>query len=478
MGFIVPGLPQPLLAPEQNEGWGRIRAGFDQARRDIEASDADVLLIYSTMWPSVVGHQIQARPEPEWIHVDELFHDLGSIPYKFKIDSEFAHALDKEAKSRGLQSRCVDYHGFPIDTGSVTALKLLNPDNRIPACILSSNMYSDRAETVVFAKAARQVFEAQGKKAVVVVVMTLSNRLFTEFIDPKDDRIHSPKDDEWNRKLLEFLGDGRLEDVAQLSRAIHKQIRVHKVVNFKPMWWLSAVMGQSNNYEGKVYAYGALYGTGGAVIGLTPTAGGVGDKEYDEDDVEVYQGERNVLATETAPAPPKEAAPSEARPTRQPARERPTPAPAAEAAVAPSVIRTGKAPSPVGAYPHARRVGDLLFISGMGPRQPGTGEIPGGPVRDASGAPLEYDVEAQTRAVIANIEGVCQDAGLALANVIDVSAFLIDMDRDFQAYNRVYAEHFRDIEATRTTVAVSALPTPIAVEFKAIAQFPSGAASQ
>ena len=294
-GIIVPGLPQPLLAPEKNEGWGRIKEAFEKARQEIAESDADVILIYSTMWPSVIGHQIQADPAPKWVHVDELFHDLGSIPYEFKIDADFSEAYCEAAKARGLMSRTVNYHGFPIDTGSVVALKLLNPNNEKPACIVSTNVYSDRAETVVFAKAAQDALKAQGKKAVAVVVMTLSNRLFTEFIEPKDDHIHSTKDDEWNRKILEFLGDGRLEDVAQLSREINKQIRFSKVVNFKPMWWLSAAMGQHNRYKGCVHAYEPVYGTGSAVITLTPSEDSVGDKEYDEENVETYTGDRTVL---------------------------------------------------------------------------------------------------------------------------------------------------------------------------------------
>lgn len=294
-GIIVPGLPQPLLVPEQNEGWGRLRAAFEEAREEIAKSDADIILVYSTMWPSVIGHQIQADPEPKWVHVDELFHDLGSIAYEFKMDSEFANAYCEAAKSRGLHARTVSYHGFPIDTGSVVALKLLNPNNEKPACIVSSNVYSDRAETMVLAKAAQDALKAQGKKAVAVVVMTLSNRLFTEFIEPKDDHVHSIKDDEWNRKILEFLDDGRLEDVAQLSREINKQIRISKVVNFKPMWWLSAAMGQHNRYDGRVHAYEALYGTGSAVVTLTPSTLSVGDKEYDEESVETYVGDRTVL---------------------------------------------------------------------------------------------------------------------------------------------------------------------------------------
>ncbi len=295
IGGIVTGLPHPLLAPEKNEGWMRLRRGFEAFREEILAAKPDVLVVYSTMWPSVIGHQIQADPEPEWVHVDELFHDLGSIPYRFRMDADFAKSWRDHAEKRGLHARTVAYRGFPIDTGSVTALKLLNPDNAIPATIVSSNVYADRAETVVLAKSLTDALEAQGKTAAVIAVMSLSNRLFTDFIEPSEDRIHSDKDEEWNAKILEFLEEGRLEDTAQLSRQIHRQIRVSKVVNFKPLWWLSAAMGQHNHYEGRVHAYAPVIGTGGAVVRLTPSDDGIGDREYDEDDVEVFRGDRDVL---------------------------------------------------------------------------------------------------------------------------------------------------------------------------------------
>ncbi|MBJ95817.1 MAG: hypothetical protein CMP23_15250 [Rickettsiales bacterium] len=297
-GLLVPGLPQPLLAPEQNAGWSELRRAFAAAREEIVACKPDLLLIYSVMWPSIIGHQIQSHPTPTWVHVDELFHELGSMPYQFRIDTEFSEGYRDAARDRGLTASCVAYHGFPIDTGSIVALKLLNPDNAIPASIVSSNIYADRAETAVLGKAAADALATQGKRAVAIVVSTLSNRLFTDFIEPEADRIHSQKDDEWNRKMLEFLAEGRLEDVAQLSRNIHEQVRVKKVVNFKPMWWLSAAMGAHNNYQGKVYAYEALYGTGGAVVSLNPVEQGVGDKEFDEDDVDFWQGDRSVLNTE------------------------------------------------------------------------------------------------------------------------------------------------------------------------------------
>ena len=447
-GLVVTGLPHPVLCPDANAGYAAVRAAFDQAAALIAADEADLMVVYSTMWPSVIGHQIQARPEPTWVHVDEVFHALGSIPYTFRIDAEFAQAWDEANRRRGLQSRTVDYHGFPIDTGSVVALKLLNPDNALPAVICSSNVYSDRAETVVLGKACREAIDALGKRAVVVVVTSLSNRLFTDWIEPADDRIHSPKDEEWNAKLLEFLGEGRLEDVAQLSRQIQSQVRVHKVVNFKPMWWLSAVMGQHNRYDGDVLAYAPIHGTGATVTTLVPSASALGDKEFDEDDVEVFTGDRNVLGA--APA---------SGPASPPAPRRDSEPSAAGAAT----VSTASAPRPVGAYPHARRVGDLLYLSGVGPRQVDD-SIPGGPITNP-----DYDIKAQTRAVIENIRVILEAAGSSLDKVVDVTAFLVDMDRDFAGYNEVYREVFEPIQATRTTLAIRALPTPIAVEFKVIA---------
>ena len=133
-------------------------------------------------------------------------------------------------------------------------------------------------------------------------------------------------------------------------------------------------------------------------------------------------------------------------------------------------IVSENAPEAVGAYPHARRVGNLIFVSGIGPRHPETNEIQGGPIRDADGKPLDYDIRAQTRAVIENIKAILEEVECDLNNVVDCLVFLVDMERDFEGYNEVYAEYFSDVMAARTTVAVSALPTPIAVEFKVVAK--------
>ena len=127
-----------------------------------------------------------------------------------------------------------------------------------------------------------------------------------------------------------------------------------------------------------------------------------------------------------------------------------------------------RAPEPVGLYPHARRVGDLLFLSGVGPRERGAKEIPGVKLNE-SGEIVEYNIEAQCRSVFQNVRYILEDAGSSWDQIVDVTVFLTNMKDDFDTYNRIYAEHFRDNRPCRTTVEIGSLPTPIAIELKVIA---------
>ena len=130
------------------------------------------------------------------------------------------------------------------------------------------------------------------------------------------------------------------------------------------------------------------------------------------------------------------------------------------------------APEPVGAYPHARKAGPFLFLSGVGPRQRGKTDIPG--VRQSStGEIVDYDIEIQARSTIENVVSILRDAGLSWNDLVDVTVFLTDMKRDFAAFNRIYGEYCEEHKPSRTTVEVGALPTPIAVELKCIAILPS-----
>jgi 2-aminomuconate deaminase len=134
-------------------------------------------------------------------------------------------------------------------------------------------------------------------------------------------------------------------------------------------------------------------------------------------------------------------------------------------------IHTDAAPAPVGAYPHARRVGGLLFLSGIGPRAPGSNAVPGN-VHGADGALVSYDIEAQTRQVFANVRAVLEASGARWEDLVDVTVFLTDMTRDFKAYNAVWAEYFPDPASApcRTTLGITSLPTPIAIELKCVAR--------
>lgn len=127
-----------------------------------------------------------------------------------------------------------------------------------------------------------------------------------------------------------------------------------------------------------------------------------------------------------------------------------------------------KAPEPVGLYPHARRVGELLFLSGVGPRERGTEEIPGVTLDD-DGNIIAYNIEAQCRSVFNNVRLILEASGSSWGQLVDVTVFLTNMKADFKTYNRIYAEYFKDNQPCRTTVEINSLPTPIAIELKCIA---------
>jgi len=131
-------------------------------------------------------------------------------------------------------------------------------------------------------------------------------------------------------------------------------------------------------------------------------------------------------------------------------------------------LNSSRAPEPVGLYPHARRVGNLLFLSGVGPRERGEQKIPGVEL-DEKGHIVSYDIEAQCHSVFRNIRYILEDAGSGWENIVDITVFLTNMRDDFAAFNRIYAEYFKENQPCRTTLEINRLPTPIAIELKVIA---------
>ncbi|MFT7230464.1 MAG: 2-aminomuconate deaminase [Bacteroidia bacterium] len=132
------------------------------------------------------------------------------------------------------------------------------------------------------------------------------------------------------------------------------------------------------------------------------------------------------------------------------------------------ILNSSKAPEPVGAYPHARKVGNLLFLSGVGPRERGTKVIPGVELNE-DGTIASYDIEKQCHSVFNNVKTILEDSGSSWDNVVDVTVFLTNMKDDFKIYNRLYAEYFKDNQPCRTTLEINCLPTPIGIELKVIA---------
>jgi 2-aminomuconate deaminase len=132
------------------------------------------------------------------------------------------------------------------------------------------------------------------------------------------------------------------------------------------------------------------------------------------------------------------------------------------------ILNSSKAPEPVGAYPHARKVGNLLFLSGVGPRERGTKVIPGVELNE-DGTIASYDIEKQCHSVFNNVKTILEDSGSSWDNLVDVTVFLTNMKDDFKIYNRLYAEYFKDNQPCRTTLEINCLPTPIGIELKVIA---------
>jgi 2-aminophenol/2-amino-5-chlorophenol 1,6-dioxygenase alpha subunit len=478
--YVVPGLPHPLLAPEKSPGWSQLRESYDVVRKEIEASDAEMILYFSTQWLTVLGYLFQADPNPKWTLVDHNWHEFGSIHYDFKVDAAFASAYAAEVKELGHYVREVNYRGFPIDTGTIVAQKLLNPGNRIPAAMASCNMYAEKQETLSIGQAAMRAIEKHGKRTVVVLISGLSSRFETRDIDPLHDRLSSQKDDEWNRKILEIMGEGRLEDVAEVAREYSKQANAD--MGFKGIWWLNGLCGKTNDFEGRVFDYQPIWGTGAGLVGLYPKRAirSINDRMNDEADLVERIVTKKSLST-PSPSSSQHKMLTHVSPGVEAFAEGANEGTRSEAVDRKMngeiFIGTVKAPPPVGPYPHARREGELIFLSGVGPRKPGTKEIPG-VCLGAKGEIVSYDVEVQTRSVMENIISILEASGATLDDVIDVQAYLTDMKRDFPIFNKVYGEYFgtkKNAEGIpmgpcRTTIEVGALPTPIAVELKVLAR--------
>lgn len=260
--YIVPGLPH-LTSTVPVESWEALRRGFHQAGVHVKATKPDVIVVYSTQWISVLGHSFQTNSNPKGLHVDENWYEYGDFPFELRVDAALGTRAATIASSLGLATKTVSYNGFPLDTGTLVALRFLNPDNTIPVAVVSCNIYAGQGDSLTLGRAMRQAIEESGKRAIVVACTGLSGRFFTEELDPRTDRFSRAEDDTWNRRILDLIVKGKNTDVLTLS-AEYAQAAVADM-GFKAFAWLMGAL-DTPTLTGHVLAYGPVWGTGAAVV--------------------------------------------------------------------------------------------------------------------------------------------------------------------------------------------------------------------
>ncbi|MYB14911.1 MAG: hypothetical protein F4X42_16860, partial [Rhodospirillaceae bacterium] len=318
--FLVPGTPLPLLRPDA-PGWKALLDGYGDAARSLEKARPDVLLVYSTQWIAVLDQLWQTRPRVRGIHVDENWHAFGDLAYDFDIDAELAQACIDQSDDIGVRSKPVNYDRFPIDTGTIVAANLLNPESRRPLVLASNNLYHDGALTGRLAALAVQCAAEQGKRVALIGVGGLSGAVHRREIDPAEDSFAGDADDHWNRRLLDALIAG---DVSQLRALLPDYAaNARGDMGMKHLEWLLG--GAGPQWRGAyVHAYGPVWGSGAAVVELA-----LDDRLARRGRARGIPAEakRRLTVSGAAPEPAARAGPPPTPP--HPDRTRPAPAPRA-----------------------------------------------------------------------------------------------------------------------------------------------------
>ena len=260
-GAFVPGLPH-ILHPGKSPAWKRLHDANQKLGKHIQEMEPEVLVIYSSQWLSVLGTSFQVHPNPKGTHIDENWYDLGDLTYDFESNVELGEKFSHAVKERGFPTKTVAYDDFPIDTGTIVALKLLNP-NALPVCVVSSWAYADAKASFDIGQSMRAVCEKAEVKAVFIASSLLSARYFTRDIEPAADRISHEEDDKWNKKILNRFEGGDFKAVAKLAPEFMKEVPAD--MQFNAFHWLSGAL-DGVEVSGEVLAYGPLWGTGAAVV--------------------------------------------------------------------------------------------------------------------------------------------------------------------------------------------------------------------
>ncbi len=260
--FLLPGSPLPFVQPD-NPPWGALADAMTAAGQALADSAPQTIVVYSTQWLAVLDQLWQTRPHVHGLHVDENWHEYGDLPYDIHIDTELTAAAIAATPAIDIRSKGVDYDAFPIDTGTIVAARFLNPDHACRMAVTSNNLYHDWDMTRALGRIAAEAAASVGRRIAVVGVGGLSGAFFRERIDIAADRLASDADDAWNRRMLDLMRDGEVEELLRLCPQFATEARAE--MGFKHFAFILGALGGSFR-SATVHGYGPLYGTGGAVV--------------------------------------------------------------------------------------------------------------------------------------------------------------------------------------------------------------------
>ena len=264
---LVPGMPQLLTRERAAASWVALADAALETGAALRAAGADVLVVLSTQWFTVLGHQLQLEPRLRGRRVDENWYayDYGSLDYDIAIDSELTELWASEIESEQLQARRTRYEGFPIDTGTIVAHALLDPDGALPMALVSCNLYADADALGVLGATALRAAAQLGRRPAFVAVSGLSSALTQRWIDPGEDAVGDPGHERWDRRMLDLLAAGRLEEALARREDYAREAQADSQLRA-----LAFLAGTGRlNVAAEVRAYGPVWGTGAAVVHWT-----------------------------------------------------------------------------------------------------------------------------------------------------------------------------------------------------------------
>ncbi len=260
---MIPGMPQ-LLADDPAPSWKDLRVGVEQVGQRFQDVGVETVLLLSTQWFTVLGHQFQLDPNPRGKRTDENWYayDYGRLSYDLRMDTELTEHWLSLTRDAGLQTRRTLYEGFPIDTGTVVASVLLDPGRRFTLAEVSCNLYAKVESLSTIGRTGVAAATAVGRRIGAVAVTGLSAGLTQRWISPNEDAIIDPAHDKWNRRVLDALVHGQLEEALSMREAFAREAAADS--QFRALAFLAGTGAVGGPAE--LLAYGPVWGTGAAVL--------------------------------------------------------------------------------------------------------------------------------------------------------------------------------------------------------------------